>query len=154
MAYAIFYHNLTWIYLIALMAYLSDISDGYLARKLNCQSETGKIIDPLADKIFVGVTTIIMFIVGILPVWFVCFILGRDLIILTGGILLTKKIRKVAPSNITGKITMVILGVTLLLALSSVDPIYKLIAMYVSSAFLIYSLIVYLNRAIKLIKNK
>ena len=40
------------------LAAVTDVLDGYLARRLDEVSEFGKIIDPLADKVFVGVIVV------------------------------------------------------------------------------------------------
>ena len=55
--------------ILALLAYISDILDGFLARMYNDISEWGKILDPLADKILVGSAAISLMIVGKLSIW-------------------------------------------------------------------------------------
>ena len=73
----------TLIIIIMIAMYVTDLLDGYLARKLNQVSELGKIIDPLADKAAVIVITVILFINGLIPVWFFTVIVLRDILILT-----------------------------------------------------------------------
>jgi CDP-diacylglycerol--glycerol-3-phosphate 3-phosphatidyltransferase len=92
------------------LAYLSDILDGYLARKFNEISELGKIIDPLADKIFVIAIVLQLFWSGeITPTYFWIIIL-RDVLILLGGVIVTNITGKVLPSNLLGKITVASIG--------------------------------------------
>ncbi len=55
---------------LLLFAALTDLFDGYLARMLNEVSDFGKIIDPLADKIAVGVVCLILMVQGKVPLWF------------------------------------------------------------------------------------
>ncbi len=67
-----------WATLFFMLGILSDILDGYLARKNNTVSKIGKIIDPLADKILViGVLTAMISIEGI-PYWMVILIIARE----------------------------------------------------------------------------
>jgi len=94
--------------------WLTDILDGYFARKRNEISELGKIIDPLADKISVITITFLLLLKGILPLWFFIVILSRDLIILLGGLYIKKKYEVILQSNWTGKLTVFIIGFTLL----------------------------------------
>ncbi len=95
--------------------WISDLLDGYFARSRNEISELGKIIDPLADKITIGVLMFILLIQGIVPAWFFIITLFRDFIIFTGGLYLKYKKHIVLQSNWMGKITVLAIGITLLL---------------------------------------
>lgn len=61
-----------------LIASLTDLFDGILARKLQVVSEFGKFMDPLADKILVNSTFITLNILGIMPIWITAVIILRD----------------------------------------------------------------------------
>jgi CDP-diacylglycerol--glycerol-3-phosphate 3-phosphatidyltransferase len=87
-------------------AYITDLLDGFLARKFNQITEFGKIIDPLADKIFVSVIVFQLFWMDQIPSYYFWIIILRDLIIFVGGIFVTRIIGKVLPSNLLGKITV------------------------------------------------
>ncbi|HZK77087.1 MAG TPA: CDP-alcohol phosphatidyltransferase family protein [Candidatus Kapabacteria bacterium] len=100
---------------IFIAAALTDVLDGIIARKTNTVSEFGKIVDPLADKIFVGFVVIAMAVYGLLPVWFLAIIIGRDLVILAGGWWAKRKLGVVLPSNYPGKIAVITVAFTLLL---------------------------------------
>jgi CDP-diacylglycerol--glycerol-3-phosphate 3-phosphatidyltransferase len=52
-------------YILAIIAGFSDLLDGYLARKYGCVSDFGKLMDPLADKIFMVATLITMTTTGL-----------------------------------------------------------------------------------------
>lgn len=65
-------------------AMLSDILDGYLARKWNLQSVAGAFLDPLADKLMVLTTLIMLVPHGWVPAWFVVVLESRELAI--GGL--------------------------------------------------------------------
>jgi CDP-diacylglycerol---glycerol-3-phosphate 3-phosphatidyltransferase len=66
---------------IFVVAMLSDVLDGYLARKWDLQSTAGAFLDPLADKLMV-VTTLVMLIPhGWVPAWMVVVLESRELAI-------------------------------------------------------------------------
>ena len=68
---------------------LSDLLDGFLARRLHCQTKLGAILDPLADKALMMCAAILLSlphsaVVGNkLPDWVVVMIVGKDLWIIT-----------------------------------------------------------------------
>ncbi|MCD6472314.1 CDP-diacylglycerol--glycerol-3-phosphate 3-phosphatidyltransferase [Candidatus Aerophobetes bacterium] len=69
-------------FLIFIFASFSDFLDGYIARKKNEVSSTGKIIDPLADKILVYAIFICFIQFHLIPFWMVIIILGRDFLVM------------------------------------------------------------------------
>jgi cardiolipin synthase (CMP-forming) len=141
---------------IGIFAAITDILDGYLARKLNQVTEFGKIIDPLADKVLIVFVVLNLFFLGKIPPYYFYLIVGRDLLILIGGLILSKKIGKVLPSDYMGKATVLAISFTLLMILLNVDsqsPIYLIL--YYSSIVLIFvSLGNYVIKAIKALSQK
>jgi cardiolipin synthase len=105
---------------ICVVAVISDLLDGYIARKFDDVSEYGKIIDPLADKIYVGLLAITMAAYGLIPVWFLIIVVIRDIVILAAGMWAKKKLGVVLPSNYPGKIAVLVIAISLFLALLSV----------------------------------
>lgn len=97
--------------------WVSDLLDGYFARKRNEVSELGKIIDPLADKICVTVIILIMLYHEIIPLWFVIITVSRDALILMGGLYLNTKKNTVLQSNWMGKMAVFTIGLTLFLSI-------------------------------------
>jgi cardiolipin synthase (CMP-forming) len=75
--------------LIFFIASLTDFFDGFVARKFNQQSKLGQILDPLADKILITTSFIVMAIprpnFPSIPVWLAVAVIGRDAIILLGS---------------------------------------------------------------------
>lgn len=134
---------------IALVAAITDVLDGYIARRNNEVSDLGKILDPLADKVFVAAMVILMLAEGLLPLWFVAIVLGRDLLILVGGLLIERRTGVVLPSNYPGKAAVVMLSLTLLLIIIGIDPLVRDVLMAASLAMLGVSLYLYLYRGVK-----
>src|SRR5690349_15026624 len=60
-------------------AALTDMLDGYLARKMNVVSVLGKFLDPLADKLLVMASLIYMVPMGRIPEWAVAVLLAREI---------------------------------------------------------------------------
>ena len=63
------------------VAAFTDYLDGYLARKRKLESLFGKFMDPLADKLLVTATLVLMAPMGRCPAWMVIVLIGRELFI-------------------------------------------------------------------------
>ncbi|MHB8853986.1 MAG: CDP-alcohol phosphatidyltransferase family protein [Ignavibacteriaceae bacterium] len=135
---------------------LTDILDGYFARRRNEVTEFGKIIDPLADKIVIGALVIKLFTIGEIPGYYLLMIIIRDLLILVGGIIVTRRIGKVLPSNILGKITVINIAIVILFILFDVNKSTLLfeIIYFMSIILIITSLIGYIVRAKEFLNRK
>jgi len=71
-------------FFLFVIAMVTDLCDGYLARRSNRVTEFGKLMDPLADKVLVGLVLVGFLILGVpyVPLWMVATVLGRELLIL------------------------------------------------------------------------
>ena len=98
---------------VLVIAGLTDALDGYLARKRGQITRLGIVLDPVADKIFALFLLVSLVLFRDLPYWLAAVILGRDLIILTGGVILSHRAEIALPSNITGKYTFASIAVLL-----------------------------------------
>ncbi len=67
-----------WAALVFTAAAITDVLDGYLARKLGVESVLGKLIDPLADKLIVMACLIWMVKMDRMPAWAVIVLLARE----------------------------------------------------------------------------
>jgi CDP-diacylglycerol--glycerol-3-phosphate 3-phosphatidyltransferase len=61
------------------LAFVTDVLDGYFARRRGDVTKLGKFLDPLADKILVCVTMIMLIPLGRIPVWIVLLIVTREM---------------------------------------------------------------------------
>ncbi|MFH1861521.1 MAG: CDP-alcohol phosphatidyltransferase family protein [bacterium] len=106
-----------WALYYMLMAALSDFLDGFLARKLNQVSDLGKTLDPIADKICI--IAVCLFLasperINPIPVWVIALIFFRDVLIVSGGVLVYTRFNFVITSNIWGKLTSGVLAAWLI----------------------------------------
>ena len=74
-----------WALFMMVVAGFSDALDGALARRFHWTSAFGAAIDPVADKLLVGVLFVMFTIQGHLPLWVAAIAVGRDAIIMTGA---------------------------------------------------------------------
>lgn len=70
------YH--AWAFGLFAYAGITDLVDGWIARKWNLQTVVGTVIDPMADKTLMTILTVCLAVKGALPVWLALIILGRD----------------------------------------------------------------------------
>lgn len=72
--------------LVFAFAALTDVLDGYLAKRFGWQTELGKRLDPLADKLLLVTVFVVVAVLGKAPVWLAATVVARDLIITAGGL--------------------------------------------------------------------
>ena len=110
-----------WALVIFIVASITDAYDGYLARKNNMVTDTGRFLDPLADKILVSSAFISFSIMGLIDIWMVALIIFRDLFVMglrflmsrRGFIMITSKIAKSKTGVQVGIIIFTLLFITL-----------------------------------------
>lgn len=108
------YEQLRWVALgVYLLAEVSDVVDGYIARHFRQKTKAGSILDPLADKMLFISALLCLYHVGHeaswavqLPLWLVVAFVARDVILISGALLLQVYFGalEVKP-NIWGKLT-------------------------------------------------
>ena len=102
------------VFLLFMLAIVTDYLDGYFARVLNATGESGKILDPLADKIVVVAVAIYCVMERGLPFWFFAMVVTRDILIVIGGIILVRKTDKIEVSLTVGKYAVGFISLSLL----------------------------------------
>lgn len=108
----VFFSNLENRFLLAglifILAGISDILDGKIARKYNLITNLGIVLDPIADKMMMFAVLISYTMEKIIPSWILIAIGIKEIVmILGGGVLYRYKGKQVIPSNRYGKIATV-----------------------------------------------
>jgi CDP-diacylglycerol--glycerol-3-phosphate 3-phosphatidyltransferase len=121
--------------LVMLLAEVSDLMDGHLARKLNAASAFGKIVDPLADSLYRALVFLAFMDAGWMPAWMVAVIVSRDILVSYLRIF-SEQHGVTMGARQSGKIKAVFQGVvqigTVLLVIASGGP---LVGIYETAAF-------------------
>ncbi|ETS75670.1 hypothetical protein PFICI_12614 [Pestalotiopsis fici W106-1] len=76
--YAILHDAHAWALGLFVYAGVSDLLDGWIARRWKLQTVVGSIVDPMADKMLMTILTVCLAAKGALPIWLAGIILGRD----------------------------------------------------------------------------
>jgi len=88
------------------LAAITDAMDGFLARKMNWQTNLGTILDPIADKLLLSGTIFILWLNQYIPFYIFIIFIGRDVAILLGAaIQMTLNELNTPMPNLLGKIT-------------------------------------------------
>ena len=142
----IFYRSYSWALAVLLVAALTDMMDGLLARSLNQKTALGAYLDPIADKLLLSSSFLVLALRGQIRWWLTILVLGRDVLILTSAavILLTVGYRPFPPS-LYGKITttlqilLVFMVVTLAVFPNPILATTRELLGYAVAAFTVFS---------------
>jgi cardiolipin synthase len=89
---------------IYIAAGITDVLDGYLARKYKLVTKIGTVLDPLADKLMLISALLTLTIDHLLPIFIVSFVIIKEFLMIISGIFLYfRKDQFVIPSNKYGK---------------------------------------------------
>lgn len=145
----LYWGHQTWAIVLIIIAYLLDVIDGFVARRFKQESEFGKIIDPIADKVMYAFIALALLMNGLLPLWFFALYILRDLLILVGSLIFAKKIKEIPKSNFWGKVSAFSVAIALfgiIVGIPFFNPYALIIALLLSYlSTLIYFKIGYSN---------
>ena len=96
------------------LAAATDFLDGRIARRAG-PTRLGQILDPLADRLMLSSVAVVLAVRGLLPVWAVAILVGRDLLALLGSLVVGSKIRvnrvgKAATAVLMGSVALVVVS--------------------------------------------
>ena len=107
-------------FFLYIFAILTDLVDGWLAKRWEVVSETGAWLDPLSDKFLAGATWIALWSYGWTPTWLAASILGRDLVVVIGWLIARGFGIRFQP-NLAGRLMVSYEGVALPLFLLHIE---------------------------------
>ncbi|NMB95690.1 MAG: CDP-alcohol phosphatidyltransferase family protein [Clostridiaceae bacterium] len=143
-------------YLIAVIIYsiaaLTDMLDGFFARKYNMITSWGKVADPVADKLMQLTAVIILNTQGKIPTILAVAAMLKDVVIGIGSYLLYRQNNLIAQANWYGKLTTVILYFTIVTVLFSLP--FSDIFVIISLLSVLFSLLMYALKFIRIKRSK
>ena len=116
---------------------ITDIADGFIARKFNLISNFGKLMDPLADKLTQIATLTSLVIANIIPIWILVIVLLKEFIMIVGASFLYGK-DVVVYSRWYGKLATVLFYVAIVFSLLTKQ--FNLAGIWAEIDFVLYCL--------------
>jgi cardiolipin synthase len=107
--------------LVFILGGVTDAFDGFIARRMNQKTSLGAILDPVADKLLLMSSFIMLGMMGGIPLWLVVLVVSRDTVILFGYVAISFLLdeRLEVQPTIAGKLStvfqLVTVGVVLLM---------------------------------------
>lgn len=140
-----------------LVASLTDWFDGFAARRLRVSGRIGVILDPIADKTLLVTLFLSIGYMQLVPEWLIWLVIGRDLVIVAGALLLRflRGVRRFLPSTV-GKVStffQILLVLLVLIRSSFRYPILlplQNIALFLCALFTIISGVDYTRRGLEM----
>lgn len=142
--------NLPLAALVFVISGITDVVDGYIARRFHMISNFGKVYDPFVDKLMQITAVVCLALAEVIPAWIIIVVLVKELtMILIGGILYLKKI--VVSSNWYGKAATVVFYtiIVVLILWKSVTPAWTLTLLLIMAGTMVASAGAYLVDIIK-----
>ena len=126
-AYGILYGHWVFVVIILVIGGLTDLIDGYVARRFQWTSRFGEIVDPIADKVTFGGTCVLLTFEGFWPIWLLSIVLAREGVIL-GGAAAYKLLFKhldIEPTSLSKVNTIVLVTVIVLVVITQINFVYQ-----------------------------
>jgi CDP-diacylglycerol--glycerol-3-phosphate 3-phosphatidyltransferase len=142
---------------IFIVASLTDMADGKIARKYNLVTNFGKFMDPLADKLLVCSALICLIETGQLAAWIVIIIIAREFII-SGFRLIASDNGVVIAASYWGKFKTTFQMLMVIVLILNIDnPVFKIqgtALTYIALALTVISLVDYIYKNKSILKEQ
>ena len=147
-----------WALAVFIIASLTDLLDGRIARKYNLITNFGKLMDPLADKLMVCTALICQGIYGVIPWAAIIIVLAKEVLMVVGAWVMLKN-DVVVHSNMLGKVAMCSFVAALVLSFFHDEFLalgfpWDVIILWLSIALTLAAFVDYLLAGIKVLKEK
>jgi len=111
--------NFTAAIITYILASITDILDGYIARKYNLITKLGKILDPMADKLLQFSALVGLWVMNIIPFWITLIFFLKEVFMGLGALKLLKNKDVVVPSKWFGKLSTVFFFIAIIFSMLS-----------------------------------
>jgi CDP-diacylglycerol--glycerol-3-phosphate 3-phosphatidyltransferase len=127
---------------IFIIASITDKLDGYIARSRNQITTFGKFLDPIADKILVIISMMLLIEFGKIPSWIPAIIIMREFIVSGYRLIAVEKKGKVIAASVWGKLKTVTQMIAIMLAFIDKNPFGAIFTMQLTGMEFVINLIV------------
>lgn len=127
---------------IFIIASITDKLDGYIARSRNQITTFGKFLDPIADKILVIISMMLLIEFGKIPSWIPAIIIMREFIVSGYRLIAVEKKGKVIAATVWGKLKTVTQMIAIMLAFIDKNPFGAILTMQLTGMEFAINLIV------------
>lgn len=127
---------------IFIIASITDKLDGYIARSRNQITTFGKFLDPIADKILVIISMMLLIEFGKIPSWIPAIIIMREFIVSGYRLIAVEKRGKVIAASVWGKLKTVTQMIAIMLAFIDKNPFGAIFTMQLTGMEFAINLIV------------
>ncbi|MBQ7718854.1 MAG: CDP-diacylglycerol--glycerol-3-phosphate 3-phosphatidyltransferase [Clostridia bacterium] len=155
-AYMFYLHNITAAVIVFMVACVTDILDGFIARRFNMVTDLGKVLDPLADKGMQMTVLFSMAALSYIPWAVVIVIICKELLQFAGGAQLYSS-NVIISANWYGKVSTVVTSVCVIVILLFHDflsPVFLTILQWLPVLFAAISLCGYFKIFLSVEKDK
>lgn len=137
--------------IIFIIAGLTDILDGFIARKYNLITKLGIVLDPLADKLMLLTVLICITLKKQIPLWIIIVVAVKESLMILGAITLFNNHDIVVPANKLGKLSTVAFYIAILAVTFEIP--YNDVFLDIFVIVTIAALGVYFNNYVNIIKQ-
>lgn len=116
-----------WALGIILLAGITDVVDGYIARRTKQVTQLGIMLDPLADKLMMIAVFLSLLFSGLISVWAAVAIFFRDVAMIICSAIFHFRGKKTVPANVFGKLTTFLFYITLFMLMFSLPYAQELL---------------------------
>ena len=144
--------------IVFIVAGITDGLDGLIARLYRQKSRLGAFLDPLADKVLLATTYVLLAVKSLVPSWLTVIVLSRDVLILLGIFVLFMQdlpfeIRPTIASKLTTCSQIFTAVVTMASAIATPHPLLKSSLFQITAGFTIISWAQYMVKGIRLMQG-
>ncbi|MFD2117021.1 CDP-alcohol phosphatidyltransferase family protein [Paenibacillus yanchengensis] len=135
-------------FFVVVAAGITDVLDGYIARRTGQITQLGSMLDPLADKLMLITVFVSLLVTKHIPLLAALAMFVRDVLMIVAGILAHIRGMKTVPANWMGKLTTVLMYVAIMMIFFGLS--YAITLLWVVIVFSFVTLLVYIGQFRKL----
>jgi len=153
--YYLFYEQYKVALLLFLLAGLTDVLDGYVARAFNMITAWGKLADPLADKLMQITALVLLTYHRKIPLIIVIIVVIKEVFMALGSVVLYRKKQYVVSANWYGKLaTVIFYFAVVMIIMFDMSKLYNNIFIGIAVFSTLFAFFMYLNSYWKIKRNR